>query len=180
MHQHPIKTRPEPARRQLAALAMAATVALAGCQGLTEQSARACPSVAILGNTNVVTKFAPVGAAASILAEASLSGLNSGCRANDERVLVEIAFQIDAVRGLSSDVLGVEIPFFAAVTDTEGTILAKDIFIGRLEFSETGTATLVERIEEDIPLAPGQAPVGFQIVVGFQLTPEEMRYNQAR
>jgi hypothetical protein len=180
MHQHPIKTRSEPARRWLVALATVAMVTLAGCQGLTERSARACPSVVILGNTNMVTKFAPVGAAASILAEATLSALNSGCRANEERVLVEIAFQIDAVRGLSSDVLEVEIPFFAAVTDAEGSILAKDIFIARLEFSETGTATVMERIEEDIRLAPGQAPVGFQIVVGFQLTPEEMRYSQTR
>lgn len=127
-----------------------------------------------------MTKFAPGAVSTTILAEATLSGLNSSCRMNDERVLVDIAFHIDAVRGLTSAVEAVEIPFFAAVTDAQGTVLAKDIFIGRLEFSETGKATLVEQIEEDIPLRPGQAPVGFQVVVGFQLTPEELRYNQAR
>jgi hypothetical protein len=66
------------------------------------------------------------------------------------------------------------------VTDGQGRILGKDIFYSQLAFDEAGVAAQVEQLVEIIPLADGELPVNFQIILGFQLTPEELQYNQAR
>jgi hypothetical protein len=162
------------------AVGVTAGVALAGCQGLVEQQARACPSVAFLADTDVVTILVPVSDPPAVAAEATLSRVNSECRANGERVEVELAFQIDALRGATTDAAVIELPFFVAVIDGQGRVLGKDIFFSRLTFDGAGVAGQVEQLVETIPLADGEVPVGFQIVLGFQLTPEELQYNQAR
>ncbi|MBT3396447.1 MAG: hypothetical protein HOH89_03570 [Alphaproteobacteria bacterium] len=161
-------------------LFVAAGLALAGCQALVEQQARACPSVAILADTDIVTILVPNADPPAVAAEATLSRVNSECQANDARVEVELAFQIDALRGATTDAGVIELPFFVAVTDGQGRVLGKDIFFSRLTFDESGHAAQVEQLVETIPLADGEMPVGFQIIVGFQLTPEELQYNQAR
>jgi hypothetical protein len=155
-------------------------MALAGCQGLVDQPDRACPSVAILADTDTVSVFVRPGDPTIVAAEATISGLNSACQANDERVVVEVAFQISALRGPTSDAPAMEVPFFVAVTDAQGNVLGKDIFFSRLTFDKAGEATTVEQLVEDIPMADGESPVGFRVILGFQLTPEELLYNQAR
>ena len=182
MLQIPKKTQPGPGRRLLGALGMATCFGLGACQGLVDQPARACPAVAMVADTDVLTRFAPgaVADAGSILAEATLFGINSACRAGDERAVVDIAFQIDATRGLGAGIAAIDLPFFIAVIDAGGTILAKEVFVSRLTFDESGAATEVERLVEDIPLGAGQRPVDFQVLVGFQLTADELRHNQRR
>ena len=178
---HPfIAARPIGSHRRIRGVLVAGALALAGCQGLVGQPGRACPSVAILADTSTVSVFVRPGDPTTVAAEATISGLNSACQANDKRVEVEIAFQIDALRGSTTSAPAIEVPFFIAVTDAQGRVLGKDIFFSRLTFDETGDATTVEQLVEDIPLADGESPVGFQVVIGFQLTPEELQYNQAR
>ena len=165
---------------RILALFLAFGVALAGCQGLVNQQARACPSTAILADTETVTILVPNADPLAVAAQATLSRVNSACQANAERVEVELAFQIDALRGATTDAALLELPFFVAVTDGQGRILGKDIFYSQLAFDEAGVAAQVEQLVETIHLADGELPVNFQIILGFQLTPEELQYNQAR
>ena len=155
-------------------------VALVGCQGLVEQKARLCPSVVILADTNVVTVLVPGTDLPVVALEASLSRVNSACQASSERVEVEIAFQIDALRSEAVDTTAIELPFFVAVTDGRERLLGKDIFFSHLNFNEAGEAAKVEKLVESIPLADGESPLDFRIILGFQVTPEELKYNQAR
>ena len=180
MAQPLIAAEPTRCHRRIPGFLVAGALALAGCQGLVDQSGRACPSIAILADTDTVSVFVRPGDPTTVAAEATISGLNSACRANDERVEVEIAFQITALRGPTSNAPALEVPFFVAVTDARGKVLGKDIFFSRLTFDETGHATTVEQLVEDIPMADGESPVVFQVILGFQLTPEELQYNQAR
>ena len=173
-------TPPTRSHRRLWALFVAAGLALAGCQGLVDQRARACPSVAILADTEVVTVLVPNADPPAVAAQATLSRVNSACQANAKRVEVELAFQIDALRGATTEASVIEFPFFVAVTDGQGRVLGKDIFYSRMTFDAAGVASQVEQLVETIPLADGELSVNFQIILGFQLTPEDLEYNQAR
>jgi len=171
-----------PFRSQLRlwALFVVAGVSLAGCQPLMNQQARACPNAAILADTEMVTILVPNSDPPAVAAQATLSRVNSACQANAKRVEVELAFQIDALRGATTEAAVIELPFFVAVTDGQGRVLAKDIFHSRMTFDAAGVASQVEQLVETIPLADGELPVNFQIILGFQLAPQELQYNQAR
>jgi hypothetical protein len=133
-----------------------------------------------LADTELVTIFVPNADPPAVAAQATLSRVNSACQANSERVEVELAFQIDALRGATTEAAVIELPFFVAVTDAQGRVLGKDIFYSRMTFDTAGIAGQVEQLVETIPLADGELPVNFQIILGFQLTPQELQYNQAR
>ena len=72
-------------------------------------------------------------------------------------------------------------PFFVAVTRRNGKVLAKEYFNVRGEFkrgsSVSGATELVNRIR--IPRADESiSGVNFEIVVGFELTPEQLEFNR--
>lgn len=72
-------------------------------------------------------------------------------------------------------------PYFVAVTRRNGKVLAKEYFTSRAEFGGrevTGKTELVNRIT--IPRADESiSGVNFEIVVGFELTPEQLEFNRS-
>jgi hypothetical protein len=71
--------------------------------------------------------------------------------------------------------------YFVAVTRRNGKVLAKEYFDTRAEFDRglvTGTSELVNRIV--IPRADESiSGVNFEVIVGFELTPEQLEFNRS-
>ena len=71
--------------------------------------------------------------------------------------------------------------YFVAVTRRNGKVLAKEYFNTRAEFERgvvTGKSELVNKIL--IPRADESiSGVNFEVIVGFELTPEQLEFNRS-
>ena len=172
-----------PLRSAMAVFAVAGALSLGACTRYTEGTNLTCPRAVMLAGTETQTRFAP-GAArtdANVIAQIEIDNIQYSCQVATRQALAGVAFDVRAARRDVSLVGDIDVPYFVAVTDVNGTVVAKQNFTTRLHFLPgVSTVTALERIQETIPLAAGQRAVGFEIIVGIQLTREELDYNLAR
>lgn len=161
-----------------------AGLVLAGCQSAPSYVAgttASCPQIAFLGGTERVVKFRPGAGqtAADIAARADMMRLGSSCELKPDSARAHLIFDVEVTR-IPGPRATLEFPYFIAVTDAEGTVLAKHQFSARIAFADNvGAGASKEQIQELIPLAAGQRSGLIQIYVGFQLTDDELNYNLA-
>ena len=94
---------------------------------------------------------------------------------------METAFEIIAARGPKAETNRVIIVFFAAIIYPDGKVIAKETFESRVEFPQNRRRVGVrEQVVQQIPLTTQAAGQDYQILVGFQLTPDQLEYNQSR
>ena len=116
-----------------------------------------------------------------ILVEADMSNLRAACEYDDLRVDVDTAFEIIAARGPKAETNRVIIVFFAGVISPDGRVIAKETFESRVEFPQNRRRVgVLEQVTQRIPLAAQVAGPDYQILVGFQLTPDQLEYNESR
>ena len=90
-------------------------------------------------------------------------------------VEVTFALPIRATRGPAAGSDRLSVPFFVAITDPSRQIVAKEVFTAEIAFEgDSASAQTVEEIEQWIPLGPGEFGVGYETLVGFQLTPAQL------
>lgn len=104
------------------------------------------------------------------------------CRYTDDNPLdAEIEIDFAYGKGPAANADGHTYPYFVAVTRRNGKVLARETFASQADFrgkTLTGKSELVNRIT--IPRADGSiSGVNFEIVVGFELTPEQLEFNRA-
>ena len=166
--------------------ALLTALLLAGCAPgglLSKQTNIPCPSIMLLGEAERLTQFKE-GEGRDLIDvryEATISNLGLQCVFKEGRVEVIASFDLVATRGPAARGRVGEFPFFVAVTGPEGGVMAKEVFSSRLEFgSNRRRSGVVEQIEEIIPLAEGQKAEDFEVLIGFQLAPDQLEYNRRR
>ena len=106
------------------------------------------------------------------------------CAVEDGRLLAKIRLDFNAHLGPRSRIFEqdqptVSYPYFIAVTDARGEILDKEIHGISLSFKSDQTDKKYrEGIVIDVDLDDESARPPFFIMVGFQLSPDELTYNQ--
>ena len=167
----------------MAVLAVAGALSLGACARYSEGTNLTCPRAVMLGGAETQTRFAP-GAArtdANVVARIEIDSIQYSCQVATRQALAGVTFNVRGARRDAAVVGDIDVPYFVAVTDVNGAIVAKHNFVTRLHFLPgVATVTNFEQIQETIPLAAGQRAVGFEIIVGIQLTREELDYNLAR
>jgi hypothetical protein len=167
-------------------LAAALAVALSGLGAcarnrLQDGTTLTCPRTLFLAGTERATGFGNNPAAPApenAVLEIELADLKAPCRFNNERAVTSIEFSILVERRNTAIAETYAVPFFVAVTDASGAILAKHDFVSRPRFDvNVGAVTVTERVEETLPLAAGQRAVAFEILVGLQVNEREYDYN---
>ena len=142
-----------------------------------------CPNVAILSGSDRLIQFRP-GAQKDILdiqIEADISKLVFACQFYDNHVRVNTSFQIKAHLGLKSKVDTVSVPFFVAIINPKGDIIAKKVFKSVLSFPKKHrNAVIQEKVTQQVPLSNPSLASKYQVLVGFQLTSAQLEYNEAR
>jgi len=154
-----------------------------GCSNYNSSASPFCPNVSILGGSEslVLFKDGPGRDIIDILAELEMSSLQAKCEYDDLRVNVQTSFEIIAVQGLKSDIESAIIGFFVAVVGPNGQMLAKENFESQIEFPHGRRQIGVsEEMVQRIPLSTQNQGPNYQVLVGFQLTPEQLAYNQSR
>ena len=158
----------------------AVLLALAGCNPFADPPP--CPKVSILKQTRHLTLYGegPGRDQSDVAFELELLNVASDCDldVDDEEgggVQVTFALPIYATRGPAAETDRLSVPFYVALADPSRRIVAKEIFTAELAFDEDGaSAQTVEEIEQWIPLGPGEFGLGYETLIGFQLSQAQL------
>ena len=160
-----------------AALLLAGVVA--GC--VDDRPTRLCPSVSILKDAEQAVLFrdGPGRDLTDVRYEVAVAGVTPACVSRADTLASTVTVDIVATRGPAADGPTGTFAFFVAVLDDQRNILNKEVFRTDVPFGAgQRRAGVREEIEQIIPIAEGQDGSGFEILVGLQLDPEQLRYNR--
>jgi hypothetical protein len=70
--------------------------------------------------------------------------------------------------------------YFVAIVDADQRVIGRAEFNAPLEFkSGVRQVAVIEELEQRIPLPAGKAAAGFDVLVGFLLSAEQLNLNRA-
>lgn len=117
-----------------------------------------------------------------ILYEGTIAGVGGDCDYHDDgyvEVEMDIGFNLSIGPALE-DGIG-HWRYFVVILDPDGQRIAKEVFTIDLAFEQASFQTgLVEQITQRIVYSPWADATGYRILVGFQLTREELDYLRSR
>jgi hypothetical protein len=145
-----------------------------------------CPVTAVLSDATTVTKFRPGTPAGSrdpanvvFTAEMSQAMLDCDYDRENNRLKVDVEFAVKATRGPAAQASDPQLDFFVAVVDADNNIISKTVFHGQPEMRGRMSNTYTQSVDNfPVPLAMDKRPYDYEILTGFQLTPDELAYNR--
>jgi hypothetical protein len=159
--------------------------ALGGCgTKIADAGTPACPRVALLADAAHMTVFrdGPGRDLTDIVYDADLGRISGQCvyTHDKSKVTVEMRLAITAKRGPADRSRSAALPYFVAVVDNQSHVLARQEFDTTIAFQPDQTqAGTLEELEQIIKLNKDQPGSDFQVMVGFRLTPEQLKRNRA-
>jgi hypothetical protein len=155
-------------------------VLLAGCSLLEKKDTRACPRVEIVSDLSRLVKFrpGPTRDLNDVLYNARFDDVKTGCTYDKTGVSVEMTVSLRGERGRAGLTLPIaDVTYFVAITDRNQNIVAKQTFTSQFTFPDKGMAAINDDLTQRIPLAPTTPATDHTLILGFQLTPEEIDFN---
>jgi hypothetical protein len=163
---------------------LTAALAAAGC-GIFDRRGpeRECPGAAIVGDASTIAKFrdGPGRDLSDVTFSGEVVDVDATCRYDRAGVNVDLRVLLSATRGPADRNRVVDLDYFVAIIDPQKNPLAKEQFRVRFEFRDQITRlNRLEELEPRIPLRDLNLGPDYQIVVGFQLTAEDLDFNRSR
>lgn len=183
-------------RRVLIVAVSAVFLPLSGCDAInglfnsepqiTLDPGPVCPATGVLSDAASVTKLRPgtspaMTRPADIAFQALMSQAQLDC--NYDRtantLVVNVKFAVRASRGPALTGADPQLPFFVAIVDADNNVLVKNVYNSDPQMSGRPSATYTETVSNfPVPLAMDRRPSDYEILTGFQLTPDELAYNR--
>ncbi|WP_193188572.1 hypothetical protein [Nisaea sediminum] len=141
-----------------------------------------CPKTDFVSDLDHMTAFADgaVGDLTDVRFDARLGGLTAICNFEKSELVMDVAFQVVATRGPANRDNQAEVTYFLAIADETGAVIAKETFSNTLPFK--GNLRRVAITDEFAPRIPYTADKltlnSYRVLIGFQLTPEQLAYNR--
>ena len=168
--------------RRCAGLALAG-LTLSGCGFFETEAPPPCLPVVVLRDAAELIRYRP-GAGrdlTDIVDHSRFARFGTQCDYDDDEVEVELVLDILIEQGPAASGNEVRVPYFVAVIDIEQNILAKEVFESAFELPEgQRRAAVREETEQIIPLASPADRRRYEIMIGFQLTKEQLEENRRR
>lgn len=154
--------------------------------GILATNTEGCPQVAVVEDLKNLTQFETPAkpTPGSKISSITLSGIKSSCAVTEKTVAVDIGLRFDGQLGPQADEWKSQsrsfaYPYFIAVTTQSGEIISKEVFAATISYDKAEKAlTQEESIRQVIPLRDGKAASSYEILVGFQLTEDELNYSR--
>jgi len=142
-----------------------------------------CPSVGALSGTETLTLFSGNGTdVTDIVLTAEIERVVNKCEydIDDGIIFVDLAFRGTAEIGPAATSREITVPLFIALTELDARVLRKDVFPMTLAFEGNQRQTsFIHTIEETkVPYVARIDGSAYEILVGFQLTPEQRAFNR--
>lgn len=163
----------------------AAVIALSGCGLLDEKKRYPCPKAFVLNDAGSLVRFKP-GAGRDItdvLFEARIGDFAGTCEYDEKKkkgVSLEMNVVVDLRRGPASTSPDVEFEYFVAIPSFLPKPAGKSVFPVKGRFEPDQTRLIYrDSVRMFIPLDDPNDGGSLEVVVGFQLTPEEIQFNKS-
>jgi hypothetical protein len=141
-----------------------------------------CPATLIAPDLDALTVLRPGGGTspADIRFGVKLFSASSSCTGDKAGVATNTDLLFVVARN-DPDLKQDQFTYFVAVSDASQNIVAKQEFTLQLEFApRQNQMRISEAIKENLPLRNPAAAKNYTIVVGLQLTPEQVELNRRR
>ncbi len=141
-----------------------------------------CPTVEVIPGANEITYFRQ-GLGRDLVDvefEGIIQAVGGECVYEDDETVIDIdlTLRLLMVQGPAAASTEKEFVYFVAIADRDKRILAKKKFASPIKVKEgSRRGGVIEEIAQTIPLASGKAGPDYVILVGFQLTNEQYRFN---
>jgi hypothetical protein len=183
---------PRLSRVPLARLLRVVAVSSVAFVGLATGSARAaddifappCPRPGILANAGDLYRYLPTGHDLTDLQlQARVIGLQGTCQQGDKpnTTKVKVTIQLDVTRGPAATGHTADLAYFIAVL-RGSDILDKKIYSASAEFPANAAklGLTSDPVELNLPTPKGVTAADYRILIGLQLTPEQLEQNRQR
>ncbi len=193
-----VMSRNAPRRRsgilvRLALLAVGLSAVLAGCRGgaPTATFPPTCPRTGILADAADLTRYdstrGPGGSSGGrdltdMVIDGRITGVSGTCTREDRRHLeVTVAVAMQLTRGPAARGAREEVPFFVAVSEG-GTMLDKQVYRVEPQFAANADTLRLtsDPVRLVLPTDPEKRGSAYDVVVGFEVTPDELALNRKR
>ena len=158
-----------------------AFAALSSCSLFDNSTQFACPVVGVPRETAALTRFrdGPGRDLTDVVFDVGIQNAKVDCKYSSKGVTIALGVLFGAERGPAATARTATVPYFVAIIDPDRNILAKEVFTTTLTFPpNVSRAGVVDETEETIPLPKNKTAEGYGLVVGMQLTADEIEYNR--
>lgn len=173
------------------ALAVLALLSVSGCSsvsstlsdtlGVGESKDMACPQVAIMRDAGQVTLFRPGNGRdlTDVTSQAQIADFSGGCDYDRSGVTVNLLVALMAERGPAAQSDEASYRYFVAIVRPDRSVAAKAEFEVPVRFTKgTTRAEGKDELRQHIPLPKGTDARHWQVLLGFQLTSEQLEFNR--
>lgn len=166
-----------------ALIPLAAVLTLAACSS-DKGPPPGCPVTNFVEDLDHMTVFRDnsVGDLTDVRFDARFGSLSAICNFESDELVMDIAFQVIATRGPADSIQEAPVKYFLAIADETGQVIAKQEFDNTLPFK--GNLRRVAATDEFAPTIPypedRKLLNQYRVLIGFQMTPEQLRYNRSQ
>ncbi len=145
-----------------------------------------CPQVEIVDDLSSLSDFTNPKKTTkeNLISRVDLKSAQSTCKLGSKSAIVDLKIIFNGTLGSkgrkkNSDRPFFSYPFFVAVTTPSGKIMAKEIFAASLTYEPNKNKhTYFENLRQIIPIKSKATANHYKILIGFQLTPDQLEYNR--
>lgn len=172
-------------RKAFVAAGLAAAV-LSACTPSDTVTQATCPRGGLVPDANTLVQFrdGPGRDLTDVVAQAQIVDFKITCEyATGSKakpgVVLDLQVAIAAERGPADRARKANLAYFVAILDGEQNIVAKDFFQAAFEFPDNRTRVgRVEELEPRIALKSNFDGPSYRVMIGFQLTEDQLEWNR--
>lgn len=146
-----------------------------------------CPQIEIVDDLSSISDFTNPKKQKkdNLISRVDIQSAESTCRIASKSTIIDLKLLFKGQLGKkgrekSSDKPFFSYPFFVAVTSPSGKIIAKEIFAASLTYPpQEKTHVYFEKLRQIIPIKNENEARYYKILIGFQVTPDQLAYNRA-
>lgn len=164
-----------------------AGLALSACSMFSKTPTPGCPRVQLLADVASTTVFqsGPGRDLTDVVYEAEIVNYKGECEFTNKMRTAVVSYTISlaVTRGpAAAPGIKVDVPFFVAVVDrNDQSVLARESFVTSAELSAGRRRVVMgEEIEQRIPLTPARGTQDIEIILGLELSAEQLEFNRRR
>lgn len=145
-----------------------------------------CPSVEAVGELKTLSEFTTAADQNdyNLISKIEIIETHSTCSYDERSVTIDLHMDFLGTLGPQGRTATTQTPFFSypffvAVTSHSGKILAKEVFAASLTY-DPGEMNrgYTEKLRQIIPIESKDRGSRYKVLVGFQLTPDQLSYNR--
>lgn len=140
-----------------------------------------CPQTGVLADATFIPVFTGQGLS-DVAALGKLGGITGGCdfdKAGIAGMEIKITFLARKIKP-ELDIKKLDLPYFIAILSPDQQVLQRQNFSTKVDFDNTGYGIVVEEHELKIPVPTREAAAGYKVVVGYELSPDQLAYNRKK